>query len=222
MKSIWRGNPYGSRYWPSEKARDAEKALGITRIYYPTHMFDPAADAFVPNTLQMTSQYCTDISTRFEFGIYEHTDGWGLPATATAIVSRMDYYFKKCGNVKGVMFNIELHNINQLIIDLITLWREKHSTGPIAWAMEGFQGGWMNKVMISKVNDDPNMVVVPENFDGNMNPLAPRNGVTPKQELINLGFASNRVVEFYDGAKPLPANWNGCILSEERLPSYNS
>jgi len=224
MKTIWRENPRGSKYWPSEKARDAEKALGITRIYYPTHMKDPNTGKFVENTIEMNAQFCTDISTRFEFGIYEHTDGWGLPATAQAIVDRMDKYFKMCGKVKGVMFNIETHNINDLIINIIALWRQKHPTGPIAWAMEGFQGGWMNQAMINKVNNDTNMVVVPENFDGNMNPLAPRNGVTPKQELIKLGFASNRVKEFYDGklVDQYKASWDGCILSEERLPTYNS
>ena len=225
MKGIWRENPYGSKYWPSEKARDAEKAIGVARIYYPILRKDPSTGYWVQNDIQINESFARDISTRFEFGLYYHPEAWDGDRNAQSIVNKMDHAYQVCGGssiVKGVMWDIEDHYVNDRVCAVVSGWRAKHSTGPIAWTMEPFQAGWMNQALVNCINSDTNMVIVVQNFFGDMTPAGTRNGVTPKQELINKGFASNRVKEFYDGSKPIPTNWDGCILSEERLPTYNS
>lgn len=225
MKAAWRENPDGSKYWPSEAAREAEKALGVKRVYYPLLKRNQVTGYYTFNDIMMNAQYAKDISTHFEFGIYYHPEAWDGDRNAVSIVNKMDNAYQLCGGssvVKGMMWDIEDHYTNDRICAIVALWRQKHPTGAISWTMEPFQGGWMNQKVVDCVNHDTNMVVVVQNFFGDMSPAGMRSGITPKQELINKGFASNRVKEFYDGklVNQWKDNWDGCILSEERLPTY--
>lgn len=219
MKSIWRTNPNGPLYWPSQNALDAEKALGITDVFFPLMKKNVETGKYVFNDIEINTKYRQDISTHFGYRIY-YDPSWDSEIHAPMIVGNMHDAVMSVGGVKGVMWDIEYHHSSDLIIEVITLWRQKHPTGPIAWTMEPFQAGWMTDAVVSKVNHDVNMVVVPQNFYYNMDPAGIRNGKDVRQELIVRGFASNRVKFFYDGARSLPSTWDGCILSEETLPTY--
>jgi hypothetical protein len=225
VKSIWRENPNGSTYWPSVNAREAEMMLGITRIYYPILRKDELTGYWIHNDIEINQQFAKDISTRFEFGLYYHPEAWDGDRNAISIVNKMDHAFQLCNPyVKGVMWDIEDHFVNDRVCAIVDLWRGKHPTGAIAWTQEPFQAGWMNDNLVKKVNSDTNMVIVVQDFFGDMTPAGTRNGISPKQELLNKGFAANRVKVFYDGKRvnEWKNNWDGCILSEERLPSYNT
>lgn len=221
MKSIWRVNPDGSLYWPSVAAREAEKKLGVTDVMYPLLAKNPSTGKYVPNDVEINAHYAQDISHHFGYRIY-YDPSWdsdingGSIATKTIAAARdVGVYFK------GVMWDIEYHYCDQIIIDCIDTWRRAFPKGPIAWTMEPFQSGWITPELVAKVNNDVNMIVCPQNFYGNMIPAGIRNGKDVRQDLIAKGFASNRVKFMYDAAKSIPSTWDGCILGEETLPSYN-
>jgi hypothetical protein len=225
MKSIWRVNPYGPQFWPSDTAREAEKKLGVTDLYEPLLRKDGATGKYVKNDLQVNPQYAKDISGHFNYRLY-YDPSWDSDINAASIVAKTANAYNLVGGYcKGVMWDIEYHRCDDLIIDIIDAWRAVYPKGPIGWTMEPWQGGWMTTPLVNKINSDVNMVVVVQNFYYNMSPAGTRiiNGkvMDARQDLIRRGFASNRVKWFYDGAKSIPSTWDGCILSEETLPSYN-
>jgi hypothetical protein len=107
-----------------------------------------------------------------------------------------------------------------------TEWRKIRPLKVTSWTMESFQGGpytWMSKELVSLINSDPNLVVVPQLYIGNMRPV---DSAAALRNMTHLrcpdgtvtGIQEDRVQFFYDAANPLPVGWQGFLYTNRRLP----
>jgi hypothetical protein len=222
MKSIWVTNP--AETWPNwTKVRDA----GCANIYFPTRKFVPDTGKYIRNDRQMAGSYRAGVQSqdsavagqKFEYRLYRDPswDSIYNPQTLASSAQNDIFTVLQGPGYIPYMFDIEYHSA-QFCLDTFKAFRAKFPKGPVSWTLEPFQGGWFTKELINWINNDINFVVIPQDFYYNMTPAGTRNGLNPRQELVAYGISSNRVKTFYDAAKPIPAGWDGAILSAERLP----
>jgi len=216
MKGIWRTNPYGDAYWPPWKRMHD---LGVTDFYVPALMYDPTIGKFVKNKNEITVAYKEGVRSQgFGYRIYRDPS-WNSMIDAGSIIQAAanDIAAAGIGEYIPYMFDIEYH-APDLIADVLEGFRARFPKGPVSWTLEPFQGGWFTPRLVNVINKDPNLVVVPQNFYGNMTPADPTTGGQKvRQNLIDQGVASNRVKIFYDGSCYIPSDWDGCILGEETI-----
>lgn len=214
MKAIWRTNPYGAADFPDWKKLSDR---GVTDYYVPALMYDPTTGKYVRNTRQINAQYRKDILTRMGYRQYRDPSWTSIiDPKVLAFTAENDIYTVSSTEYTPYMFDIEYHD-PAFVAKTIQAFRTLFPKGPVAWTLEPWQGGWFTPALVDILNRDINLVVVVQNFFGNMSPAGTKNGLTPAQELLRVGISTNRVKTFYDGAKPMPNNWDGCILSEERI-----
>ena len=212
MKGLWRANPDGPLFPPW----DIFPEFGITRFYVPLRRFNFTTGKYEPNGVEITKSYRNDIQSHgIEYAQYSDPS-WTSLIDPSQYIGEVLKAQMDCDAI-STMLDIEYHD-SDFVLECIRLYRSVKKFGPLSWTLEPFQAGWFKKSLVDAINKDVNMVVVVQNFFNNMNPAGTRNGLTPRQELLTTGIASNRVKVFYDGQLPLPLNWDGCILSEERLP----
>lgn len=215
MKGLWRTNPYGDAYWPPwHKMHD----VGVTDFYVPALMWDPTIAKFIPNQNEITSAYKAGVESQgFGYRIYRDPS-WTSLTDSTSIVQAAANDILKAGVGAYVpyMFDIEYHNPT-LIKEVLMKFRNRFPKGPLAWTLEPYQGGWFTQDLVDVINRDPNLVVVPQNFYGNMIPADPSGGQAVRADLLSKGIATNRVKLFYDANRTFPSNWDGAILGEETL-----
>ena len=214
MKGIWRTNPAGGPDFPDWKKLSDR---GVTDFYVPAMAFDPSTGKYVRNKRQVNPTYRRDVLTKTGYRIYRDPS-WNsiLDGQVLADVAFGDIVTASGGEYVPYMYDIEYHS-PKIVIDTIKAHRRYWPKGPVAWTLEPWQAGWFTDELVDVLNNDINLVVVVQNFFGNMTPAGTRNGKTPAQELLGVGISTNRVKVFYDGQKPMPSNWDGCILSEERI-----
>jgi len=218
MKGIWRANPNGPTWPPWEKLKNR----GVTDFYVPARKIDFTTGKYVKNDLQLTPAYRSGVqSQQLGYRIYRDPswdsifDPSVLVEAAASDIAAVQHEGENI--YVPYMFDIEYHDAS-FVAKTILGFRQRFPRGPLAWTLEPFQAGWFTNGLVEVLNNDINLVVVVQNFFGNMAPAGTRNGKTPRQELLDIGIAANRVKVFYDGSKPIPSGWDGCILSEERLP----
>lgn len=188
--------------------------LGVTDFYEPALVKDPTTGKYVRNLSQLSDAYKAGVNSQgFGFRVYrdpswdKNTDPIKLATQAATDMAE--------GGISGYMFDIEYHD-PEFVRKTILEYRRWKPSGPIAWTLEPHQGGWFTPELVKVLNNDVNLVVVPQNFYWNMSPYS--GGINSlRDDLINRGVKSSRVKVFYDGSFPLPSNWDGCILSEERI-----
>jgi len=213
MKAIWRANPYGPKWPPWDKFR----AKGVTDIYFPTRRLEFSTGKYIRNDLQLYFDYKQGVESQ-GFGYRLCRDpSWDSIFDPIQLVSSAvsDIRSVSTGYIP-YMFDIEYHNPDY-VETTFKEFRKVFPKGPVAWTLEPFQAGWFTDSLIDTLNNDINLVVVVQNFFGNMAPAGKRNGRTPAEELLDAGISTNRVKTFYDGQLALPAGWDGTILSEERI-----
>jgi hypothetical protein len=215
VKACWVANPDGP-FFPDW---DKLKRHGVGRIYFAARHFTNGA--WVDNDKQINSDYRQTVNAQgFVYGIFRdpHWDSISDPGLLASLAN--DDLIRAGIRTSGVapyMFDIEYHDAH-FVAETIRLWRRLRPTRLTAWTLEPNQGGWFTDELVSRINGDPNLVVVPQNFYGDMTPFDTPSAVNLKTNLINRGVLKGRVKVFYDGSKLLPTDWDGCILSEERLP----
>jgi hypothetical protein len=213
MKGIWRANPLGDALWPPW---DKFKSLGIKDIYFPILAKDLTTGHYNFNQREVNPDYRRGVNSQ-SFGYRLYLDpSWVSLINAKEIVELMRSASVMVGGVAGHQYNIEYHD-PKLVADVLKNHRLDFPIGPVSWALEGFQGGWFSQNLVDTINNDSNCVTVPESFYGNMFPNDTPPFIQLRHDLITRGVNPNRVKVFYNGAKPLPDNWDGCILSEETL-----
>jgi hypothetical protein len=216
MKAIWRANPYGATWPPWDKLN----SRGVTDIYFAARKIDLDTGKYVRNNLQLTPAYATGVrSHNLGYRIFRDpswdsiSDPVVLVDGAVSDILAVD----PSGGYVPYMFDIEYHN-PAFVAETLRRFRQKFPRGPVAWTLEPLQGGWFTADLVKVLNNDPNLVVVPQAFYGNMAPADVPPYSKLKNDIVSRGVKANRVKVFYDGAKSLPPDWDGCILSEERLP----
>jgi len=212
MKGIWRTNPVGDAYWPPWKAMHDR---GVTDFYVPALKFDITTGKWVKNINEITAAYRAGVNSQ-GFGYRIYRDPSWESITDPVALARKAVTDMEVGGVAGYMFDIEYHDpdfVRRTIIE----YRRWRPSGPIAWTLEPHQGGWFTPELVQTINSDVNLVVVPQNFYYDMREYDKPPYDNLRNDLINQGVKSSRVKVFYDGAKFMPSDWDGCILSEERI-----
>jgi len=211
MKGIWRTNPGGDAMWPPWKKMHDR---GVTDFYVPS-LVDTAA-GWKPNKNEVNPAYKAGVNSQ-GFGYRIFSDPRWIGYTDPAV------YAKACadevglaGGVQGYMFDIEYHNPS-FVKNTILEYRKWVPKGPIAWTLEPHQGGWFTQELVNVLNNDINLVVVPQNYYGDMTPYDVAPYTNLRNDIINRGVKPARVKVFYDVNKPVPSDWDGCLYHEEGL-----
>lgn len=181
------------------KVPDLAKAarLGITRFYWSAE--DNQID---------TSLFDAMRAKGYEVGLMRdpHWDNRSPQSLAEKLhddIIRLGSHAKQC----AVMADIEYHDPSY-VRDFITFWRGLRPTRPTSWTLEPNQGGWFPKYLVDKVNADPNLVVIPQNYYFNMSPAVEWKTAL---DIAARGVRTDRISIFY-GANALPAAWDGVVF----------
>jgi hypothetical protein len=205
MRAAW-VRPGGPKYPDPEKA----KKYGITRHYW---------DATDP---QVDSKFLDAMRTRTEVGITRDPNWGNLTAVQLAQVLRDDLArlaspsfgagLKQC----AVIVDIEaMWQIGSgYVLEWLTEWRRLRPSRPTCWTTEPFQGGTISDELVTRINLDPNLVVVPQIYYAGM--------VDAVESRVVLDLAArrirpDRIYPYYDAAD-LPAAWDGIIFDFALLP----
>jgi hypothetical protein len=122
------------------------------------------------------------------------------------------------GNAQcAVMVDVEamFRRGSQYMIDFLKEWRALRPSRVTSWTTEPNQGGTISLPLVGMIGADPNLVVLPQTYDGNMAPYGTVDW--NRADIVERGVPRARVAAFYDGAA-LPAHWDGCAFTLERLP----
>ena len=186
---------------------------GVTDFYVPSYMETP--QGYAKNVGEVSPAYKAGVISQ-GFGYRIYSDPYWLRITdASLYANNCADEVAKVGGVAGYMFDIEYHN-NDFVIQTIKEYRKRVPKGPIAWTLEPHQGGWFNKALVDVLNHDINLVVVPQNYYGDMTPY-PAGIPALRNDIISRGVATNRVKVFYDVDRGIPPGWDGCLYTEEDL-----
>jgi hypothetical protein len=213
MKGLWRTNPGGDTFWP-DWVKLADR--GVRRFYVPA-LLRESTGKYVPNYAEISAVYANGVrSHNLEYAPYRDPS-WLSTTSATELVTQALEDIQQAGGVvNSYMFDIEYHTPD-FVEEVLKKFRAAHRTGPISWTLEPFQGGWFTKNLVAAINNDINCVVVPQAFYSGMQPADNPPYTKLKADITSRGVKANRVKVFYDGARPLPIGWDGCILGEETL-----
>lgn len=218
MKGCWIANPEGAPAWP-----DWDKLIRneVGRVYVMARMTDPDdRTQKIDNDRQVSEAYRLGINSHhLAYGIARdpHWDAITDPQMLANLANADVLRAKADRAVCPYQFDIEYHDAH-FVAETIRLWRKLRPTRLTSWTLEPFQGGWFTKELIDRINNDPNLVVVVQNFFGGMQIADPTPGAANlRRDLTSRGIKPDRVKVFYDGARGLPVGWDGCVLSEERL-----
>src|SRR5690348_10710502 len=140
MKGIWRTNPKGDTLWPNWLNF---RARGIKRIYIPLYYYDPNVAKFLLNTPELTKEYREGINSQgFEYATYNCWNWQSSYSDPRVMVREAVDIMDMVGGVAAHMYNDETHDSDR-ILTLIKGHRILKPHGPISWALEGMQGGWI-------------------------------------------------------------------------------
>lgn len=141
------------------KVPDLTKAqnLGINRLYWEAE--DPQLDASLLDAVRAKG---------FSVGIMRDPHWNGdtpeiLAARLSKDLDRLGSTSKQC----AVIADIEVHD-SAYLLSWLHNWRIIRPTRETAWTMEPFQGGWFSPALVSAINADPNIAVVPQGYYGDM------------------------------------------------------
>ena len=111
-----------------------------------------------------------------------------------------------------VCCDIETHDVVYLL-EFFRRWRAHRPRRLTDFALEGFQGGLFSEAVAQELTL-LHVNMVPSNYKGDMRPWAADRVAL---DLVDRGFAPDRLFGFYDGAA-LPAGWQGYVCTQGRLP----
>lgn len=202
MKGAW-VRPGGPKYPDPLKA----KKYGVTRHYW---------DATDP---QIDSVFLDQMRTRTEVG-FTRDPRWGdlsavdLARTMDADLVRLGSANKQC----AVIADIESHDA-VYVVAWLKEWRKLRPARVTGWTMEPNQfdtgpGGWVTPALVTTVNADPNLMVFPQLYLGDMTPAVESLVAT---EVVAAGVRRDRVRCYY-GPKAMPAAWDGIVFGLAELP----
>lgn len=107
----------------------------------------------------------------------------------------------------AVIADVEAHD-PRYVVDFLTEWRDLRPTRETAWTMEPFQGGWFSPNLLGKINLDPYLTLLPQNYLGDMTPCA---SDQVRSDLVNYGVANKKIQSFY-GPTRADHGWQGVIF----------
>jgi hypothetical protein len=99
-------------------------------------------------------------------------------------------------------------------------FRQLRNARSIVWALESMQAGWFSPELVAFINQDANLLVAPEFYDGKMAPIAPDRA---RQDLLDAGLLPERISGFhglrdeYGVKRVVPGWWNGLLYVENKL-----
>jgi hypothetical protein len=176
---------------------------GATRLYWEAA--DNQVDASLLDAVRAKG---------FEVGVMRDPSWDGanpiqLAETLNADVIRLGSNAKQC----AVMADIELHSPGY-VLSFITEWRKLRPTRPLAWTLEPYQAGWFSRDLVDKINADPNLIVLPQLYFGDMTPQVES---LVAMDVQSAGVSRDRVRCFY-GLKNAVKAWDGCLYDLINLP----
>lgn len=190
---------------------DKLKRYGVTRIYWEAG--DPQLDAKLLDDVR--SRPCdANPAVKYEVGLMRDPS-WGgndprdLAETINDDLVRLGSSAKQC----AVMADIEYHDPGY-IVQFLGEYRALRPTRPLSWTLEPNQSGWFSQELVWKINADPNLVVSPQLYYGNMAPAV--------ESLVALnaaqaGIAETRIRCFY-GLNNCLAAYDGFLYDPINLP----
>lgn len=85
----------------------------------------------------------------------------------------------------------------------------------LTWTLEAHQGGWFTPELVKAINSDPNLIVVPQLYNGAMEPVGvSMDGLDAVLDLVFYGVDPFRIQGFYD-AREVPLWWRGFLFTLE-------
>ncbi len=118
----------------------------------------------------------------------------------------------------AAMFDMERHDA-QYAIDMLTEWRRLRPTRTTLWTLESFQGGWFTPELTALIDNDPNLLIVPQFYLGSPR-LYPVDSEAAVSNLeLEAELHADRIVGFYNGEKTIPYGWNGLVYDFNALPA---
>ena len=184
---------------------------GIDSVYFDVR--DP----------RVTATYLADVKRRgYAVGVYA-ADSWPemkvLPWNAAGWLSNKIRSLANGPDFPRVCLDIETHDIAGYLIPFLQAWRNVRQLRRTDLTIEGFQGGLFSpqevaQVVAHVIGTGLPGFVVPQNYTGNMSPLAADRVAL---DLVEHGFTPTILRGFYDAAH-LPERWDGFAFTQGRLP----
>lgn len=193
---ILRGGP---RFPNQIKARN----LGVTRFYWEAE--DPALDKALFTDMR---------GAGWQVGIMRDPH-WHNDSPET-LAKKLNDDLVRLGTENlqcSVQADIEYHD-NDYVLAFLKAWRAIRPMRATEWTMEPFQGGWFRKDLVAAINADPNLLVIPQGYYGNMTRA---NIDQIKCDILVRGVNCARVKAYY---ADLPGNgfWDGVAWDFATVP----
>ncbi len=187
--------------WWDTLARGAEvRKQGFTLGVYWGHWPELPEQAAGPEVL---AKHCSDLITEYE-------KGWRAQKLSPQCEFQVDLEQKS----------------SEYIETFIREWRKVRPLKVTSWTFESWQGGywtWMTDSLVRTINDDVNMKVVPQLYDGGMMSTYDSRAVADDLRFMRCpgevftGIEESRIQFFYDAGDTIPVGWNGYLYTNRRM-----
>ena len=170
----------------------------------------------------------------FTAGVYWGA-AWGeqnyIPADFARYISDQIAAMEKAWKVQKkslqveFQFDYEYHN-SQYVEEWLKAWRVLRPLKQTSWTLESWQGGqytWITKSLADLINNDPNLLVVPQLYTGDMNTLV--DSAAAFQNLRWMvhpdgqqgGISESRLRGFYNASNFPHSGWSGFLFTNRNL-----
>lgn len=131
-------------------------------------------------------------------------------------IRTMEAEWRKTKSGSQCEFQLDYENHDPVwILAWLKRWRELRPTKRLTWTFEAHQGGWFTKPLVDFINGDPNLILLPQLYNGAMEPVGvSMDGLDAVLDLVYYGINIWRIQGFYD-AREIPIWWRGFLFTLE-------
>jgi hypothetical protein len=157
----------------------------------------------------------------YDAGLYRATT-WDAELDPAAWARLLSGNWSKLGGQDRflpVQANIEKEHGLDWVEAFLIAWRKLRPGLETSWALEGFQGGWIERIRLQVL--ESRVRLAPETYGGRMDDPAQQWDVWGTvKDLVDHGFPANRIDPFLDGRRldPTKRGWDGFVFTQARLP----
>jgi len=184
---------------------------GITTLYWD------ATDPVLMTTNKAKEPFLVEMRKYVRVGITRDPVWTGSTGKQLAGLLATDLHRLESDNLQCyVIADIEAlwQRGSAYVLEWLKAWRTLKPTRVTAWTTEPTQGGVISDELVTAINNDPNLIVVPQIYYAGM--------VDAVESRVVLDLAArkirpDRIYPYYD-AGDMPAAWDGIIFDFAALP----
>lgn len=172
----------------------------------------------------ITTLYWDATDPQISAAFFDKVRGWGFKpgitrdpvwdgASGKQLAQKLDEDLRRLGSDNKTcycMVDIEAmwQRGSGYVLEFLAEWRKLRPTRITSWTTEPFQGGTISDELVTRINNDPNLTVIPQLYYAGM--------VDAVESRVVLDLAArrirpDRIFPYYDAAD-MPAAWDGIVF----------